>query len=186
MPVELYNVVFSGELVDQAAPETARRKLMALFHLDEARVEQLFSGRRIFIKRNLDLDTAARLQDAFRKAGGRALIEPVDAAENGPGPDPDPEPASDSDSDSDELAGAASGQPQLTLAPIGAPLEQIDDQASTKFPNTSALSLVTDQNWTLADCGPPPTPQPEFDLGYLELEPTVTSAAEPEEGQRIT
>ena len=182
MPVELYNVVFSGELVDQAAPETARRKLMALFHLDEARVEQLFSGRRIFIKRNLDLDTAARLQDAFRKAGGRALIEPVDAAENRPDSESKPERASDSE----ERAGAASGPPQLTLAPIGAPLEQIDDQASTQFPNTSALSLVTDQNWTLADCGPPPTPQPEFDLGYLELEPTVTSAAEPEEGQRIT
>jgi len=167
MPAELYNVVFAGELVDQAAPETARRKLMALFRLDEARVEQLFSGRRIFVKRNLDLDTAARLQDAFRKAGGRALIEPVDAVVDGPAPD------------SEAISGADSDRSELTLAPIGAPLEQIEDPAPPQFPNTSALSLVDEQDWTLADCGPPSMPQPEFDLDYLELAPMAVSTKGP-------
>jgi len=167
MPVELYNVVFAGELVDQAAPETTRRKLMALFRLDEARVDKLFSGRRIFVKRNLDLDTAARLQDAFRKAGGRALIEPVEALEEGAAPD------------SVERSGADADRSELTLAPIGAPLEEIEDQAPPQAPNTSALSLVTDQDWTLADCGPPSMPQPEFDLDYLELVPMVAPAKGP-------
>ena len=167
MPVERYNVVFAGELVDQAAPETARRKLMALFHLDEARVEPLFSGRRIFVKRNLDLDTAARLQDAFRKAGGRALIEPADVVAEGPA------------RESEEISGADSDRSELTLAPIGAPLEQIDDSAPPLLPNTSGLTLVTDQDWTLADCGPPSMPQPEFDLDYLELVPMVAPAKEP-------
>lgn len=167
MPVELYNVVFAGELVDQTAPETARRKLMALFRLDEARVEQLFSGRRIFVKRNLDLDTAARLQDAFRKAGGRALIEPADVV------------AEEPVLNSEEISGADSDRSELTLAPIGAALEQIDDSAPPQVPNTSTLSLVTDQDWTLADCGPPSMPQPEFDLDYLELVPMVAPAKEP-------
>jgi len=173
MPTELYNVVFAGELVDQVKPETARRKLMALFRLDEARGEQLFSGRRVFIKRNLDLDTAARLQHAFRQAGGRVLIEPVDAVVDGPDPD------------SEAISGADSDRSELTLAPVGAPLEQIVDPAPVRFPNTSALSLVDEQDWTLADCELPSMPQPDFDLDYLELVPMAVPAKGPS-GQELT
>lgn len=165
MPVELYNVIFTGELVDQAAPDNARRKLAALFRLDADQVDHLFSGRPIVVKRDVDLDTASRLQDVFRKAGGRALIEPVDVVSAAPTPDL---PATST---------AEAAPIELTLAPVGAPLEQIDDQAPPRSPDTTALSLVTEQDWTLADCGPPAALQPDFDLDYLELVPMVAPTA---------
>ncbi len=169
MTVELYDVIFTGELVNPTTPEVTQRNLTALFRLDGSQIEQLFSGRRIFVKRNLDLDTAARLQDAFRKAGGKVSIEPVAAFEDARLSNLRPPGRA-------RASIEAVSQSDLTLAPVGTSLDQIDDLPLKQSPDTSALSLMSDQDWTLADCAPPPAPNPEFDLDDLELVPLVVSS----------
>jgi hypothetical protein len=149
MATDRYNVVFSGELAADLTPDLVRRNLRAWFRLDDAQLDTLLSGDRIIVKHNVDMETAKRVQVAFRKAGGKALIEPT-----APGPAPKP---------------AQEGG--LTLAPPGAPLDEIDDRGPPQTPDTSGLSLVAGPEWSLADCEPPAPEAPHLDLTELELVP---------------
>lgn len=165
---DLYNIVFDGELVAGADPAAARRKLASTFRLDGARLDNLFSGRRVVVKRDVDLLTATRFQQAFLAAGARADIESVDG-------EPDSLPIEATDEwDGDTAAGMPDGP--LSLAPTGAPLEEIDDRGPPRHPDTSALSLVSTDTWDLTDCAPPPAAIPEFDLDGLALEPIRPAA----------
>lgn len=77
MSSETYDLVFSGELVRGADPADARRKLGALFKISEAKVEVLFSGKPVTLKKSLDFATATKYRVAIKKAGCR-----VDLVEN--------------------------------------------------------------------------------------------------------
>jgi len=166
MPEDRYNVVFSGELSAETTQEAARRNLRTWFRVDEAQLENLFSGRRVVVKRNVSLDVASRYQAAFRKAGGLALIEisngePADTAAAG----------REEQAGSDALAESATDATALALAPVGTPLEEIDDRGPPQSPDTSALSLVPGAEWSLEDCEPVLPPPPSFDNDDLELIP---------------
>jgi len=173
MPEDRYNVVFSGELSAETTQEAARGNLHAWFRLDDAQLANLFSGRRVVVKRDVSLDVATRYQAAFRKAGGLALIEissgePVDTAatrrEEQAGSDTSVEPAAD--------------ETALALAPVGTPLEEIDDRGPPQSPDTSALSLVQGAEWSLEDCEPTLPPPPSFYNDELELIPMSDPAPE--------
>jgi hypothetical protein len=169
MSVDLYNVVFTGELIPGTSPEIARRGLRKLFKLDSERLNNLFSGQRIVVKHGANLDTAAQFQDAFRAAGARVTIEPVEASS-----------ALDAsivsaaiETTADALSDSASET--LALAPLGDSmsdaLEQIDEQEPDRYPDTSAFSLITSNDWSFEDCQPPPPIPPALDIGHLRLEP---------------
>lgn len=166
MPEDRYNVVFGGTLSAETTSESARRNLQAWFRLDDAQLENLFSGRRVVVKRGVSLDVASRFQAAFRKAGGLALIEPsVD--------DQDPE-WSETTEGEDIVATAAEPATEataLTLASRDTPMEEIDDRGPPQSPDTSALSLVPGPEWSLEDCEPSLPPAPTFYIDDLELEP---------------
>ena len=168
MPLDLYNVVFTGELIPGTSTETARRGLQRLFKLDGERLDDLFSGRRIVVKHDADLDTAARFQDAFRAAGARASIEAVETPDSVPATDAAPVGAN-----SEALADDSTAT--LTLAPpghvVGDMLQPSDDQIPARALDISALSIVDGDDWSLEDCQPPaPTPR-TFDIEHLSLEP---------------
>jgi hypothetical protein len=59
----------------------------------------------------------------------------------------------------------------LSLAPAGAPLDEIDDRGPPRRPDTSGLSLVAGDAWDLRDCAPPPAASPMFDLDAFSLAP---------------
>lgn len=59
----------------------------------------------------------------------------------------------------------------LTLAPPGADLEQSVAPAEPREIDTSYLSLVAGQDWTLEDCTPPRPPALIPDISYLTLTP---------------
>ncbi|WP_295883079.1 hypothetical protein [uncultured Thiohalocapsa sp.] len=155
MPQDRYNIVFAGALVAGADPAAVRAKLGSTFRLDAAQLDNLFSGQPVVVKRDVDLMTATRFQQAFLAAGARAEIEslaPIAPPQTG-----------------DATAGADTAG--LSLAPPGVPLEELDDRGPPRQPDTSALSLLPGEGWDLSDCAPPPLPTPEFDLSALALEP---------------
>jgi hypothetical protein len=59
----------------------------------------------------------------------------------------------------------------LTLAPPGADLEQSVPPAEPREIDTSYLSLVAGQDWTLEDCTPARPPAHIPDISYLTLTP---------------
>lgn len=71
MADEKYDLVFRGELVPGAELDQVKQNLSRLFKMDAARIEMLFSGKAIVLKRGMDMDAAAKYRVAIKKAGAR-------------------------------------------------------------------------------------------------------------------
>jgi hypothetical protein len=87
-----YKVVFAGELIAGADPGAVRANFQKLFKADEKRVEKLFSGSRVVIKKNVDEATAQKYQTTLRKAGGVCSIEPMHEEQAASAAEPAPAP----------------------------------------------------------------------------------------------
>jgi hypothetical protein len=69
MSNELFEIAFSGVIKPGADPEVVKQKVGQIFKADENRLAQMFSGKRMIIKRQADAATAAKYRGAFEKAG---------------------------------------------------------------------------------------------------------------------
>ena len=84
MDNERYDLVFSGEVMPNADLSQVKKNLQQLFRLDAGKVELLFSGRSITLKKNLALDAAGKYRTAMKKAGARVDLVQVQASEQAP------------------------------------------------------------------------------------------------------
>lgn len=75
-----FKIVFDGQLIPDMALETAKGNLAQLFKSDAARIDALFSGNPIAIKRNLAEDEADKYLAALHRAGAHARKEPEQSA----------------------------------------------------------------------------------------------------------
>ncbi len=82
----LYRLTFSGEMLEGQHPAVVRKKLAALLKLEPERVEKLFSGDTVVIKKSVDEATAARFQAAFKLAGGRLRVTRIGGSAEAPAP----------------------------------------------------------------------------------------------------
>jgi len=73
MSDELFEVVFRGDVVAGQPVAEVKQRLVQLFNADAARIDQMFFGRPVVVKRNLDRETAERYQSSLLKAG--ALVD---------------------------------------------------------------------------------------------------------------
>lgn len=71
MNEERYDLIFSGELVPGFDLAQVKKNLQQLFRLDEAKVNALFSGKSIPLKKGVDADAANKYRVAMKKAGAR-------------------------------------------------------------------------------------------------------------------
>lgn len=74
MNQEKFDLVFSGELVPGCELAQVKKNIQQLFRIDAAKVEVLFSGRDIPLKRGLDAETANKYRVAIKKAGARVSL----------------------------------------------------------------------------------------------------------------
>jgi hypothetical protein len=74
--MNLYEIVFSGQLVTGAQLDRVQSNLGKLFQADEQRLALLFSGRRLVLKNNLDASAAEKYRSTLERAG--ALVEVVE------------------------------------------------------------------------------------------------------------
>ena len=64
-----YSVVFDGEKVPDSELFGVKQRLREVFKADRARIETLFTGKPVAIKRNLDRDSALKYQHMLKKIG---------------------------------------------------------------------------------------------------------------------
>ena len=72
-----YAVIFQGKVTEGSDPQTVRENLAKLFNADAARIEQMFSGKKVVIKKGLDEDAARKYRAVLTKAG--AVVGIIDA-----------------------------------------------------------------------------------------------------------
>ena len=75
---EAYRLVYSGEVQDGQHPAVVKKRLAAVLKLDDERMEVLFSGKSVVVKKATDAQTASRYQQAFQKVGARLRVLPVE------------------------------------------------------------------------------------------------------------
>ena len=88
MAEQQFAIVFRGRLLAGADPLAVRANFVKLFNIDAARVEQMFSGQPVIIKKGLDLLSADKYKAALAKAGAvvDAIDMPADGAPSAPPP----------------------------------------------------------------------------------------------------
>lgn len=139
---ETYDIFFSGQIMKEADPAEVRRKVGALFKLEGDRLEQLFSGKPVAIKRSVDMDRAVKYRLAFREAGALVDIRPSGPVQTAPPP-------------------TAAPQTAVPPAPVPPQPREADE---------SGLSLSPPQGFDLSDCAQIPEPQPIPDISNLGLD----------------
>ncbi|MDH5517777.1 MAG: hypothetical protein OEY36_08150 [Gammaproteobacteria bacterium] len=151
-----FEVVFKGEIIDGFDTAETRQKIGKLFNADEAKINRLFSGNNVVIKKNLDQATANKYITAFKNAGAIAVVRNA-AAESQPTETPatakpvaaQPNETASSSAATSQSATAFehSGEASAHLSP--APQTQIQLDSN---PDLSSLSL-REANGNLVDPG---------------------------------
>lgn len=72
-----FNVVFAGEMVAGADPAKVRENLAAAFKMDISKVEALFSGKRVVVKKDADQATAMKFRAVMKQAGAVCDLERI-------------------------------------------------------------------------------------------------------------
>ncbi len=89
-----YKIVFDGELMPGASTDTVKDNLARLFKSDRSKIDSLFGGRPVALKRDLDSVEADKYLAALQQAGARVrkeqdLAAALSLVETQDEPDPD-------------------------------------------------------------------------------------------------
>jgi hypothetical protein len=136
MSDELFEVAFSGQINDDADLNEVKAKVGKMFNADESKLEQLFSGKRIIIKKNIDQQTASKYQAALERAG--AKCEVISQS-------PHEAPAANSDTAPAPSSVTAAPTPPVAPAPPAAPKAPVDYGDVTPPPQIDPLGIRGDQ-----------------------------------------
>ncbi len=77
MSEQQFEVVFRGDVEPGQSIVSVKEGLAKLFNAEASRIDQMFSGKPVVIKANLDEDTARHYQSSLKKVGALADIRPV-------------------------------------------------------------------------------------------------------------
>ena len=150
---DLYRLIFTGEIAEGQHLAVVKRRLSAVLKLDDERVEMLFAGKPVVVKKAADDKTAARYQAVFDKAGARLRVLPIDKAASGEQSAPPPARADDRPLDilpvgSDILTDKERAQPVESdintshLSVQGATFEVDEPQVPITVPSVDHLTLA--------------------------------------------
>lgn len=70
-----FNVVYRGEIREGIDRDVVRKNIAAEFKLNDAKLEQLFSGKRLIVKKNSVYQDAVKLADQFNNCGAICNLE---------------------------------------------------------------------------------------------------------------
>ncbi len=152
MTEKTYQIVVSGQLTAGAVLAQVKEKVANLFNVPAAKLDPLFSGQRIVVKKGLDHAAGQRYVAALQEAGLLSVAEPLtDDAPSSANANPQP----------------VNAMPQPSLAPAGTPLIErtpvaapdIDTRAYSMSP--VGITLVTAI----------PVPAPVIDVSALSVSP---------------
>lgn len=164
--MSLYEIAFSGQLLPGARLEQVEANLSKLFQADAQRIAQLFSGRRIVIKQNLDFAAVEKYRQAMERAGAQVEVRPmpVDVEEIELAPPPVEEPAAPS------TAAPGITPPPLNVTPRD---EYMAAFVDVEAPNFGIAPVGVDLQDTRA-----PVQTPALDLSQFSLAPLGSDMSE--------
>jgi hypothetical protein len=142
---DTYRLVFRGEVLEGQHKAVVKERLGVVLKIDGERLDALFTGKAVTVRRSADADTAARFQVAFKRAGARLRVVPIDTP---PAPD--------------ALAADAASVPGLNLAPAGTLLHETSAAPAPAPVDTSRLTLAAPGS-DLSD------PRPDVEPVVLDL-----------------
>ena len=70
-----YCLVFKGEITDGADIGEVKEKVKKAFNIDQTKIEQLFSGKRVVVKKNASHEECEAMGQVFEQAGAIFYIE---------------------------------------------------------------------------------------------------------------
>jgi len=162
MSDQLFEIAFSGKVSEGANPAEVKVKIGKMFNADEAMLAQLFSGKRIVIKKNLDKATAAKYKTAFDRAGAECEVRPMGGAPAAKPQAPAAKKAAPAAAASSAGGTADYGEvsPPPQTDPLGITGDQIEDLAASIAPVGSSMQDSYEE-----------PDEPEFDLSGLDIAP---------------
>ncbi len=189
MPAQLFDIYFSGKILNDQDLAEVQERIRRLFNADEEKLERLFSGVPVKIKGGVDEEEASRYRVAFRDAG--ALVD-IKLAETTATANPSAQAAVESDTrkkgkDDDTLTllppntgslidCATEIEPQkipdishLALDPEGTIIDESEEAQPAEI-DTGGLTVNPAQSGTLEDCRQPVEPYPIPDISNLQIE----------------
>ena len=178
MSDQLFEVAFSGQVSQGANPEEVKARVGKIFNADETKLAQLFSGKRIVIKKNIDQATAAKYKTALNRAGAECDIVPMGGAATGlAAPAAEASAATTSAGEGATAAGATAAAP----AAVSEAYESSYDGDVAPPPQTDPLGITGDQIEDLAATIAPvgselqnsyeAPPEPDIDVTGLDIAP---------------
>jgi len=131
MSEQQFEVVFRGDVEPGQSIVSVKEGLAKLFNAEASRIDQMFTGKPVVIKANLDEDTARHYQSSLAKVGALADIRPVKSE----GPN---ETSSSSSSDSnppasDSLDSETAAQTSCTSAVVSQDTQEPDGLENFDF-----------------------------------------------------
>jgi len=173
-----FDIFFSGKIIADKDPEAVREEIGRIFKVQGSKLDNLFSGTPVKVKKNVDVRIASQYRETFRNAGALIDIKPSVSEEVGADEEPEedrvitsvpedlfPAPVQDKASNTIELMPANSGDLE-DCAPEVAPAE---------IPDISTLNISTSER--LVEESPAPAP-PMIDISQLSAEPANTGTLE--------
>lgn len=174
MSEEQFEIALLGTIREGADAEAVKARIGKMFNADSAKVEQLLSGRRVVIKKNVDQQTAEKYRSALDSAGAECEVRSL----------------SGTSADAAGVAAVAG-----TAAAVDASASQTPPSASAALattelvpPKTDPLGITADQindlSATLAPVGSElqseikVVPEPQYDLSGLEMAPVGSTLGE--------
>jgi len=199
MSDELFDIYFSGKVIDQDQLPEVKQKIGKMFKASEAVLDKLFSGQPTKIKKAVDMDTAIKYRVKFREAGAIVDIRPCQSAPpapiSTPGNTPANTPTGEAIPKSNFSAAEAAAEPAVASADKPEPAEA--PSAVTYAPQEATVAAAPgsiDASLALPGSIIDDTPEPppanyntdQFDLGEAnsgsleEFAETVIPAAIPD------
>lgn len=173
-----FRLVFRGEVLEGQHPAVVRRRIAEALKLSDEKIETLFSGKVVVLKRDADEQTASRYQALFQKAGARLRLLPVASAAEDATEDPGEDaalPVSASSGSGLSVAADYVAPPSAPAAAIEAPDFAVAEPGSLLGePRPGVAANVPDVNFDLAergaDLGSKKRVQPAVDLADIHFE----------------
>lgn len=161
MSEQLYDIYFKGESLEGFAEALVRQNIGQLFKAPPEKVQQLFSGKVIALKKGLDKTTALKFQAALKKAGAKIYIKQASAAQPASAaaqPANAPQPVQQAKPTTTE----ASSHAALDMLPVGSDVLTEAERQHNEAPeiDTSSIQLSSNLDEPLQQ-SPPAPPAPD-------------------------
>ncbi|NRB41854.1 MAG: hypothetical protein HRU20_25835 [Pseudomonadales bacterium] len=174
MSEQLFDIYFKGEALEGFPIAQVQQNVARLFKASPEKTQQLFSGKVLALKKNLDKTTAIQFQSALKKAGAKIYIKP---AQTPPEKAPAKETAEKATTATDQSSASVKQTPGFNILPVGS-----DILTQAEKPPIDAANIDT-SNIHIVSAFDTPEPQekiapPAPDVSHISAAPAGSDVLE--------